>query len=129
KREKIWTRYNAAFKEMPVETPAPVSEDTVHARHLYTILVSKTLSGVSRDEMQQCLYERKIGTGIHFTALHLSPYYQHNFGYKKGDFPSAEYISERTLSLPLSAKLTDTDVEDVIEAVRMVLRQKNTMRP
>ncbi|MDD5584529.1 MAG: DegT/DnrJ/EryC1/StrS family aminotransferase, partial [Candidatus Omnitrophica bacterium] len=73
KREKIWNRYNAAFKDMPVETPAPVSDDTVHARHLYTILESKTLSGVSRDEMQQCLYERKIGTGIHFTALHLGP--------------------------------------------------------
>lgn len=59
-----------------------------------------------------------IGTGIHFIALHLHPYYQDAFGYKRGDFPNAEFISERTISLPLSAKLRDEDVKDAIRAVK-----------
>ncbi|MFH1876746.1 MAG: DegT/DnrJ/EryC1/StrS family aminotransferase [Candidatus Omnitrophota bacterium] len=122
KREKIWKRYNVAFAGLSITLPAPVEGDTVHARHLYTILVPKTVTGISRDEMQQRLHKRNIGTGIHFTALHLSPYYQHNFGYKKGDFPNAEYVSDTTLSLPLSAKLTASDVEDVIAAVKSILK-------
>ena len=55
-------------------------------------------------------------------TLYLHSYYQKEFGYKKGDFPNAEWISERTVSLPLSAKLTDEDVEDVIEAVERIIK-------
>jgi dTDP-4-amino-4,6-dideoxygalactose transaminase len=57
---------------------------------------------------------------VHYTALHLHPYYRETFGYQRGDYPNAEYIGDRTLSLPLSAKLTDADVADVIDAVRTV---------
>lgn len=51
----------------------------------------------------------------------MHPYYQQTLGYKRGDFPNAEWISDRTVSIPLSAKLTDEDVEDVIEAVKRIL--------
>ena len=61
---------------------------------------------------------------MHYRALHLHPYYRDTFGYAPGDFPNAEWISDRTLSLPLSPKLTDEDVEDVIAAVR-----RNLTRP
>lgn len=71
--------------------------------------------------MQQELYEMNIGTGIHFISLHLHDYYRKTYGLKQDDFPNAKYISDRTISLPLSAKLKDEDVEDVIEAVRKVL--------
>jgi len=67
---------------------------------------------------------RNIGVGVHYIALHLHPYYQEAFGYKRGDFPNAEWISDRTVSIPLSAKLTGQDVEDVIEAVRGIINHK-----
>jgi dTDP-4-amino-4,6-dideoxygalactose transaminase len=51
----------------------------------------------------------------------LHPYYQQTFGYKRGDFPNAEWISERTVSIPLSPKLTDEDVEDVIKAATTII--------
>jgi dTDP-4-amino-4,6-dideoxygalactose transaminase len=35
----------------------------------------------------------------------------------KGDFPNAEWISDRTVFLPIPAKLTDEDVEDVVKTV------------
>jgi len=53
--------------------------------------------------------------------LHLHQYYCERYGFRKEDFPNALYVSERTISLPLSTKLTDDDVQDVIDAVRKVL--------
>lgn len=121
RREEIWHRYDHAFQNLPLDVPPPPEEGTTHARHLYTILLKLDELTADRDTIQQALYEEKIGTGIHFIALHLHPYYQDTFGYKRSDYPNATYVSERTISLPLSAKLTDEDVTDVITAVTKVL--------
>ena len=117
RRRTIWSRYDAAFAELPVFLPAPEEPGTRHARHLYTLLLDIDRLGGSRDDALTALHEENIGTGVHYRALHLHPYYRRAFGYAPGDFPNAEWISDRTLSLPLSPKLTDADVEDVIEAV------------
>jgi dTDP-4-amino-4,6-dideoxygalactose transaminase len=121
RREAIWRQYDEAFATLPVIVPAPVRAGDVHARHLYTLLLDLDALSVDRDHIMQALYEANIGTGIHFLGLHLHPYYQQTYHYKAIDFPSATWISERTLSLPLSARLTDEDVADVIEAVSHVL--------
>jgi dTDP-4-amino-4,6-dideoxygalactose transaminase len=117
RREEIWKVYDDAFADLPVFTPSPAEPDTVHGRHLYTLLMDLDSLGRTRDDVQRALHEDNIGTGIHFTALHLHPYYRDTFGYVRGDYPNAEWISDRTLSLPMSAALTDEDVEDVIAAV------------
>ncbi|HOL11168.1 MAG TPA: DegT/DnrJ/EryC1/StrS family aminotransferase, partial [Bacillota bacterium] len=121
RRRYIWERYNQAFSDLPVITPALEEPNTRHALHLYTLLIDIDKTKLSRDQVLNKLHEEQIGTGVHYIALHLQPYYAETFGFRRGDFPNAEYISERTLSLPLSAKLSDEDVEDVIEAVRKVL--------
>jgi dTDP-4-amino-4,6-dideoxygalactose transaminase len=121
RREEIWNRYDEAFRNLPVITPAPAAPETRHARHLYTLLIDIDRVRKSRDEIQQALHRENIGTGIHFSSVHLHRYYRETYGYKVGDFPNAEYISDRTISLPLSAKLTDGDVGDVIAAVKKVL--------
>ncbi|MCX6356363.1 MAG: DegT/DnrJ/EryC1/StrS family aminotransferase [Candidatus Aureabacteria bacterium] len=121
RREEIWRRYDEAFKGLPLTTPAPPDPDTVHARHLYTPLIDIDRIGRSRDEIQAALHRENIGTGIHFMSVHLHDYYRRTYGHARGDFPNAEYISDRTISLPLSAKLADGDVGDVIAAVRKVL--------
>ena len=121
RRQEIWNMYNKAFKDLPVFTPAPVEPDTKHAYHLYTLLLDTDNLNITRDEFLNEMTKRKIGVGVHYIALHLHPFYQNAFGYKTGDFPNAEWISERTVSIPLSAKLTDEDVKDVIEAVKGIL--------
>ena len=117
RRQEIWNRYNDTFKTLPVFTPAPTETNTRHAYHLYTLLLDINHLKITRDQFLDEMTKQNIGVGVHFIALHLHPYYQEAFGYKKGDFPNAEWVSDRTVSLPLSAKLTDEDVEDVIEAV------------
>jgi len=120
RRQAIWERYDVAFADLPVVRPAPVEAGTVHARHLYAILIATEIIGKSRDQVLNELTALNIGTGVHYTPVHLHPYYRERFGYDEGAFPNAEYIGDRTLSLPLSAKLTDDDVADVIAAVRRV---------
>ncbi len=121
RRQEIWDIYNEAFKDLPVFTPAPVAPDTKHAYHLYTLLLDIDRLSITRDQFLDELTKRKIGVGVHYIALHLHPYYQQTLGHKRGDFPNAEWISDRTVSLPLSAKLTNADVDDVIEAVQSIL--------
>src|SRR5437867_12871996 len=121
RRREIWNRYDQACAGLPVFLPAPEEPDTRHARHLYTLLLDIDRLRAGRDEIQAALHRQRIGTGIHYRALHLHAYYRNTFGYERGNLPAAEWLSDRTLSLPLSPKLTDADVEDVIFAVRQTL--------
>ena len=64
------------------------------------------------------LKERNIGTGLHYRAAHLYPYYRDTFGWKPGDFPHAEFISDRIVSLPLFPSMTDAEQDHVIAGMR-----------
>lgn len=123
-RERYVALYNEAFAELPgVFVPAlePLAKGDRHAHHLYPLLLDLDHLSIGRTEFITALHERRIGTGIHFTALHLHQYYRERFGYHRGDFPEAEYISDRTVSLPLSPAMSEADVDDVIAAVTSVI--------
>lgn len=122
RRYEIWELYNDAFKGLPVLTPARFEEGTRHALHLYTLLLNLEALKTDRDTIMQAIDRENIGLGIHFESLHLHPYYQQTFGFRRGDFPNSEFISDRTMSIPLSSNLSDEDVNDIIEAVTKVLR-------
>lgn len=121
RRNEIWARYDAAFAGLPIITPAPAAPDTVHARHLYTILIDRERCGLSRDAMREELHARGIGTGVHYLSVAEQPYYRERFG-DRFRLPNAAWVSERTLSLPLSAKLTDTEVDRILEGVKGICR-------
>jgi dTDP-4-amino-4,6-dideoxygalactose transaminase len=121
RRKEIWEIYHQSFRDLPLILPSPTPPDQRHAYHLYTPLLDIDRVRCTRDEFLQALHKENIGTGIHYIALHLQPFYQKMYGYQSGDFPNAEFISNRTFSLPLSAKLTGQDVEDVIQSVRKIL--------
>ena len=117
-RKKYWQMYSDAFAGIPeIKTPKPEEEGTRHARHLYAILLSLEKLKITRDNFIEKLIKKNIGSGVHFTPIHLHKYYRNTFGFKKGDFPNAEFVGERTISLPLGANLTVQDIKDVIQAV------------
>jgi dTDP-4-amino-4,6-dideoxygalactose transaminase len=122
RRQQIWQRYKEELSGLPLILPADPEPDTRHAYHLFPLLVDTDRTSIARDTILQRLHENNIGTGVHYIALHLHPFYRECYGYRTGDFPNAEYISERTFSIPFSAKLSDDDVTDVIAALRLVLR-------
>lgn len=117
-RKKHWDSYMKAFGTNPsLILPAPESAGTKHARHLFAILLRLETLRISRDNFIDQLIKMNIGSGVHFNPVHLHEYYRETFGYRKGMFPKAEFIGERTVSLPLGANLTPKDIRDVISAV------------
>jgi dTDP-4-amino-4,6-dideoxygalactose transaminase len=116
RREAVWRRYDEAFRDLPVGQPAPVPPDVRHARHLYALLIDRDRCGIDRDTFMDRMHARNIGTGVHYIAAHLHTFYRDSLGYSPRDLPNATWISERTVSIPLSAHLSDDDVNDVIGA-------------
>jgi len=118
KRLAVWEKYNQAFASLPLGLPAKLDPDSRHGLHLYTLLVDREKIGLTRDEFLMALHRRNIGSGVHYLSIPSHPVYQQRYGWKSSDYPIADEIGRQTLSLPLSAKLTDEDVADVITAVR-----------
>lgn len=117
RREHLAQRYEHALRGLPgVSLPATVTTDR-HARHLFTIWVEQ------RDLFLGKLQERGIGVAVNYQAIHLLSYYRRQFGYAPGDFPMAERIGGRTISLPLYPLLSDEEADRVIEAVTAVARE------
>ena len=114
-------QYDAGLAAFPLERPAATPPRERHAHHLYTVLVDPASCGRTRDDVQRALQEAGIGTSIHFRALHLHPFYAERFGFRRGQFPNAELVSDTTLSLPLSAATTPEDVDTVVGALGDVL--------
>ena len=72
-------------------------------------------------EIFEALRAENIGVNVHYLPLHLHPFYQRRFGYKKGDYPIAESCYERAITLPIFPKMTGNDIQDVIKAVKKVI--------
>ncbi len=121
RRQAIWQRYQQAFAGLPVERPAQPESDTRHALHLYTLLIDEARAGLSRDAFLDAMTARNIGVGVHYVSVPEHPFYQERFGWRPEDYPCAMRIGRQTVSLPFSARLTDEDVTDVIEAVTTLL--------
>jgi len=123
RRKEIAKRYTGAFKAVPeLEIPQD-REDCRHAWHLYLLRLNLDRLTKDRARFIEELKARNIGTSVHFIPLHLHPYYRETYGYKPGDFPMAyrEYL--RVVSLPIYSRMSDRDVQDVIEAVLDVVHK------
>lgn len=117
-RRRIWETYNKAFSRLPIGLPADPEPDTRHAYHLYTILIDEEKTGISRDKFLEAMTSENIGVGVHYLSIPEHPFYQDTFACKPEQYPNAMRIGRQTVSLPISAKLTDDDINDVINAVK-----------
>jgi len=122
KRGDIWKCYNEALSDLPIELPTDPEPESRHAYHLYTIRMDKDRTGISRDDFLNAMTANNIGVGVHYMSIAEHPYYQKTFGWKPEDYPNAMRIGRETVSLPLSAKLTDKDMKDVIMTLSKILK-------
>jgi len=109
-RRKIAALYNEKLRDanfvLPVEMPYGK-----HVYHLYIVQIE------NRDEVKQYLAERGVDTGLHYPVpLHLQEAYR-QLGYKKGDFPVSERLSQHILSLPMYPGLPVEAVEHVVQVL------------
>ncbi len=121
RRREIWNRYGRSLQDLPLCLPADPEPNTRHAYHLYTLLVNRARTGITRDQFLDRMTRHNIGVGVHYQSIPEHPYYQRTFGWRPEQYPSAAQIGRETVSIPLSAKLSDEDVEDVVAAIRQAV--------
>lgn len=113
RRKHIVEAYNTAFaKNKNLVTPHQ-RQGSNSSWHLYML----GLKSIDRSKFFQQLRESDIGVNVHYIPVHLQPYYQKQFGYRRGDYPFAETYYENVITLPLHPDMTDDEVLYVINAV------------
>ncbi|HMC17384.1 MAG TPA: DegT/DnrJ/EryC1/StrS family aminotransferase [Albitalea sp.] len=120
RREEIAARFNAAFADLPLITPPVAARGDMHAWHLYVLRLGDAVPA-SRDSVIERLFAAGIGCSVHYIPLHLQPYWRDRYRLTPDAFPHSQKVYERMLSLPLYTRMTDADVQRVIDAVRAAL--------
>ncbi len=102
--------YNRCFADANAVLPE-VGEEGTHVFNMYTLQVAQ------RDALEIYLNDKKIGSAIQYPIpLHLQPCFEF-FEYKEGDFPQAEQLSKRVISLPIFPGLKRKEIQYVAQAV------------
>ncbi len=121
RRNQLAERYQEALVDWAQWTlPNIPSFPHRHAWHIYTPLLNEHVAKMNRNEFMQAMKAKNIGTGLHYRAAHLYPFYRETFGFKPGDFPNAENIGERVVSLPLFPGMTDAEHDRVLDVMYSV---------
>ena len=123
RRQELWERYDLAFADLPVLLPPRPREGDVHAWHLYVLRLRPAALKIDRNRFIELLRERGIGTSVHCIPLHTMAFYQNRYGYRNGDFPVAEQVYSRCVSLPIFPAMSDDDFAYVREAVLAISRE------
>lgn len=123
-RTHLAMRYLELLRDVAgIELPSLPTYDCKHTWHLFTILIDPAY--MERGAFLTAMKELNIGLGLHYQATHLFTYYKKTFGYQEGDFPETEKVANRIVSLPLFPTLTHQDQDDVISALKKLLRNSN----
>ena len=116
--------YIKGFAKNKLITIPQETTDVKHAYHLYTILIDFKKLGKSRNEVMQKLKNNNIGTQVLYIPVHLQPYYSKKYGFKNGDYPSAEKYYEKCLSIPIFPGLKKKEIYQVINKVNQIISIK-----
>lgn len=135
----IAEKYNSAFAEIdalqvPIASAAEqapcadckrecAAEQGQHAWHLYMLRLNLGKLSIDRAQFVDELKARNIGSSVHFIPLHLHPYYRETYGYVPSDFPVALSEFNREISLPIYSKMSEQDVQDVIDVVLEIVER------
>lgn len=118
RRSQLATRYFAGLARIDgLKLPAAPASDRRHAWHLFTVLIRENHARIDRNGFMAAMKERGIGTGLHYSAVHLYSWYAKKFGWAPDDFPIAADAGNRICSLPLFPTLEEADQSRVIETI------------
>lgn len=120
RRQVLAARYFDALRDLPIQLPADAPEGDIHAWHLFVIRLTDEAK-VDRDAVIQHLTERGIGTSVHYLPLHRHPYWRDSYALRSEDFPVADTAYQSMLTLPLYTRMSNTDQDRVVDALREVL--------
>ncbi|MDP2105900.1 MAG: DegT/DnrJ/EryC1/StrS aminotransferase family protein, partial [Desulfobulbaceae bacterium] len=113
KRRDLYERYVAALSVVPGIRFPKIPAGSKSAFHLFTVLIERA----ERDHVLESLSRQGIGVAVNYRAIHLLEYLRKRFGHKAGDFPHAEEIGRKTISLPFWVGMGEREVDIVVSAL------------
>lgn len=123
-RRSLVQRYQDLLKDRTYLSLPPAGDHRFgHSWHIFAPCFEEAALGMSRDDLIGALKDHNIGTGLHYRPAHLFSCYQDTFGYREGEFPVAEAIGSRILSLPLFPDMTHEEQDRVIAALDDIARR------
>lgn len=117
RRREVAQRYTEAFSQVAPLTPPTELEHVESSWHLYVLRIDPAQLDIDRDAFIEQLRERNIGTSVHYRPLHMMSFYAGKYGFEPDDFPVSRKAFEGMMSLPLHPRLSDDDVDYVIDSV------------
>ena len=118
RRQQLARRYDQAWEDLPAVQTLKVSNEVAHAYHLYVVLLNLELLTGDREVIFRALRERGLGVNVHYLPVYLHPFYRQRLGTGPGLCPIAEDAFKRLITLPMFPQLTNSDVEEVVQAMR-----------
>jgi perosamine synthetase len=120
RRQAIARRYDRALAEIPGIHPLAVRSGVSHAYHLYVVQIDPQRLGLDRRALYAAFRGEGVGVGVHYSPVHLHPFYRRRFSTGPGLCPVAEAAAENILTLPLFPAMSDDDVAAVLAAIAKV---------
>jgi dTDP-4-amino-4,6-dideoxygalactose transaminase len=120
-RQRLCKMYLMLLQHPAIIQAAEPQPDGRHAHHLYAIRLRLEQLRATRDQIATAMAAEHIGTGVHYVPVHQQPYYKFRYRLSDSDFPNASNLGRSTLSLPLSADLTDENIASVCVALHRIL--------
>ncbi len=112
-QEQLADEPRVALQQVPAEVDV--------SWFVFVVRLSDDYTQADRDRILAELQSRGIGTNNYFTPVHLQPFYVEQWGYKPGDFPITEALSQRTVALPFHNGISEDDVSHVVQTLRSLL--------
>ena len=122
KRGRVARAYNERLKDVEPLILPHFEENKKISWFVYVIRLKDQYKRPDRDAVLNRLRKRGIECSNYFAPIHLQPFYREIYGYKKGDFPVSERVSERTIALPFFNNLKEEEMDYVCDNLRRILR-------
>jgi perosamine synthetase len=122
-RERRALAYLDALADVPALELPPTDHDRIHAWHLFPVKLRLDQLSIDRNRFVDELRDAGVGCSVHWRPLHLHPYYEERFGVTPADFPVATAQFDRVVSIPLSSRMSDADLDRVVDVLRTLARR------
>ena len=123
KREKVANMYNERLRDFSELEIPYISPNIKMSWFVYVVRLNKKYSQKDRDKIIKEMSKRGIQTSNYFPCIHLQPFYRKMFGYKSGDFPIAESVSQRTIALPFYNNLKEEEINYVVKNLKELIKK------
>ncbi|SHH43798.1 DegT/DnrJ/EryC1/StrS family aminotransferase [Thermosipho atlanticus] len=123
KRINIAKKYAEFFKNKELSVKYPKIYKKTYKYHVFHQYVIEFENNKIREKVKEHLTNVGIGTSIYYpTPLHLQTCFK-GLGYKEGDFPISEKLSQTTLALPIFPELTNEEIGKIVEEISKTLKE------